>query len=297
MKTIRPQARHPAKAFTAVELLVSIAAVVLLCCLIVPVLARAKQSPQAALCLSNQRQLMQAALMYVEDNGGLWFPNQPNGANPAQKDWVTSNFNFNANNPDNTNLSLLTNPNSDFFARYIKSPQIFHCPGDQSFVLGEGRRVRSVSANHAVGTIWLSGSCYRTGDPVTGQWLTGTLNDCTAFYRCYGKTSDMVNPKPAQLFIFADEHANSINDNALAVEIAQTGFGARWIDLPAMYHNGAAGISFADGHVEMHRWVGSLANWPVSWNGSNPPPFPVIQTIADIQDISWLQQRTSALNQ
>jgi len=32
---------------------------------------------------------------------------------------------------------------------------------------------------------------------------------------------------------------------------------AQIIDFPASYHNGAAGLSFADGHSEVHRWVGS----------------------------------------
>jgi len=28
------------------------------------------------------------------------------------------------------------------------------------------------------------------------------------------------------------------------------------IDFPASFHNGAAGFSFADGHAEIHRWIG-----------------------------------------
>jgi prepilin-type processing-associated H-X9-DG protein len=29
-----------------------------------------------------------------------------------------------------------------------------------------------------------------------------------------------------------------------------------WIDFPAVYHNGAGGLSFADGHAEVHKWKG-----------------------------------------
>ena len=31
------------------------------------------------------------------------------------------------------------------------------------------------------------------------------------------------------------------------------------VDYPGNYHDGAAGISFADGHTEMHRWVDAFA--------------------------------------
>jgi prepilin-type processing-associated H-X9-DG protein len=49
-----------------------------------------------------------------------------------------------------------------------------------------------------------------------------------------------------------------------------------WEDLPASYHNGAAGFSFADGHSETHPWMdpGTLA--PVTTveaqsGGADPP--------------------------
>jgi prepilin-type processing-associated H-X9-DG protein len=29
------------------------------------------------------------------------------------------------------------------------------------------------------------------------------------------------------------------------------------IDVPASHHNGAAGLSFADGHAEVHKWLDS----------------------------------------
>lgn len=291
---------HPAaKAFTLVELLAIIAVVALLACVVVPALARAKQSPQTALCLSNHKQLILAALMYVEDDGGLWFPNQSSGQT-GERDWVTDIENFTAGNPNNYDLRVLSNPGTNFFANYIKSPRIFHCPGDQSRV-PEGPRIRSVSANAAVGTVWNGAelSCpLKRGDPVTGQWLSGFLTDCNNTFRRYAKTSDMVAPAPAQLFVFLDEHANSINDSEFEVQVANTNIGADWIDIPASYHNGAVGISFADGHVEMHKWIGTaVPNVPISWTGSGGGGLPVVANLQDVQDIRWLQRRTSALNQ
>jgi prepilin-type processing-associated H-X9-DG protein len=50
-----------------------------------------------------------------------------------------------------------------------------------------------------------------------------------------------------------DENPTSINDGSF-ISDTDSGF-QEWIDYPATYHNNASGITFADGHVEIHRWV------------------------------------------
>jgi prepilin-type processing-associated H-X9-DG protein len=37
---------------------------------------------------------------------------------------------------------------------------------------------------------------------------------------------------------------------------------AQIIDMPASFHNGACGFSFADGHSEIHKWLGSTIKPP-----------------------------------
>ena len=61
-----------------------------------------------------------------------------------------------------------------------------------------------------------------------------------------------------------------------------------WVDLPASYHNGAGGISFADGHSEIHKWLDASTKR-------------VIQRVdftglaaGNSRDIDWLQRRTFA---
>ena len=64
-----------------------------------------------------------------------------------------------------------------------------------------------------------------------------------------------------------DEHPDSINDAACAVKMAKFGAtSAQIIDFPASYHNGACGLSFADGHSEIHKWIGSKIKAPVKYN-------------------------------
>ena len=52
---------------------------------------------------------------------------------------------------------------------------------------------------------------------------------------------------------FLDEHCDTINDESFFVNRLDD---YQWGNLPASYHNGAGeSLSFADGHMESHRWV------------------------------------------
>ncbi len=58
-------------------------------------------------------------------------------------------------------------------------------------------------------------------------------------------------------------------------------------DMPGSYHNGAGGLSFADGHAEIKRWLDGRTTPPLEQLTRGPAPSP--RNV----DISWLQQRAT----
>ena len=100
-------------------------------------------------------------------------------------------------------------------------------------------------------------------------------------WRVYSKLSTIAIP--AKTWVLVDEHPDSINDAACAVQMAKPGAAsAQIIDFPASYHNGACGLSFADGHSEIHKWIGSKIKAPVKYNGSLPLNVPAGDSKNDI---------------
>lgn len=56
--------------FTLIELIIVVAIMMILCSLLLPALGNARQMARTGVCLSNQRQIGQAVMMYTDDNGG-----------------------------------------------------------------------------------------------------------------------------------------------------------------------------------------------------------------------------------
>ncbi|MGV3773725.1 MAG: hypothetical protein ACO1QB_12545, partial [Verrucomicrobiales bacterium] len=62
-----------------------------------------------------------------------------------------------------------------------------------------------------------------------------------------------------------DEHPDSLNfgDFAVAMNDGAPPASIHIIDYPASSHNGAGGLSFADGHAEIHKWKDPRTVQPV----------------------------------
>ena len=111
-------------------------------------------------------------------------------------------------------------------------------------------------------------------------------------WRVYLKESEMVDPGSARTFLLLDMREDSIDVGNFATDMrgwpdkpAQTGF----YDFPASYHNRAGGLSFADGHSEIKRWLDPRTMPPLVKGGFVPD---VIASPRN-KDIVWLQERAT----
>ena len=77
-------------------------------------------------------------------------------------------------------------------------------------------------------------------------------------------------PKPSQIFVFIEEHPDSINDGYfLNMPDSQT-----WFDLPASCRNSSVNLSFTDCHVETHHWLYASTKKPARRSAAARVPCP-----------------------
>jgi prepilin-type N-terminal cleavage/methylation domain-containing protein/prepilin-type processing-associated H-X9-DG protein len=229
------------RGFTLIELLVVIAIIAILAAMLLPVLSKARMQAWRSQSANNVRQLQLGALMYASDNNGVLLPNAPyTPLFPGSKEWVDvstmSYIEGMGNEVGNTNITLYTDA---LLAPFLTGETtVYKSPGD-ILPSTDGPRIRSYSMNGQMGCIYLVADGFND-DPPALQ---------------YSRESQLKAPiVPSQGFVFCEENPYSINDGFL--EIGSVPGKPMWgfPDVPAAYLGGACAFSFADGHVEIHKW-------------------------------------------
>jgi hypothetical protein len=94
-------------------------------------------------------------------------------------------------------------------------------------------------------------------------------------------------PQPADIFVFLDEHPDSIDDGYFV----NRAYNRQWHDLPASYHDRGACFSFADGHSEVHHWRSPTTAPPPLQEAAGLPkrlPTSPQAAAAELADFYWV---------
>jgi prepilin-type N-terminal cleavage/methylation domain-containing protein/prepilin-type processing-associated H-X9-DG protein len=234
--------------FTLIELLVVIAIIAILAAILFPVFAQAREKARQTSCLSNEKQIGLALLMYLQDYEEA-LPAPDWGAVPAG---YTGPFTAFAWKSKETKAS---GPNMpcwlDVFQPYVKNLDVAHCPSDPSGTPKDA-----------------------TGAAYVGKPLSYALN--TFFYNTPEGKFFGTNYKGGAIYARMPNPASKIY-----VAEVQSDQGTELVNpsrpLGLKRHSLGGNYLYADGHAKYHRmpnWSTASADWSDPVVAATKQPYP-----------------------
>ncbi len=223
-------------AFTLIELLVVIAIIAILAAILFPVFAQAREKARQTVCLSNEKQIALAALMYAQDYDETW-PIVGSAIGSA-----TTLNKVNGNGQPFNGWSLVMLP-------YIKNRQVFLCPSMPHTFEGGGFCApfngQPITNNYSYN--WFLGSDGSYGTPGDGDY--GSSPDGTITWNHPISDAGIVQPSNTVAFL----HSNSVPPYGFT-------WGCQYVEIETpdfinkvrmrVVHEDGDNLTFADGHAK-----------------------------------------------
>ncbi|MCH8218465.1 MAG: type II secretion system protein [Planctomycetes bacterium] len=268
------------KAFTLIELLVVIAIIAVLMAVLMPSLQAAKRLASSSACLSNEKTLLTAWIMYTDDFDGklvgngacyddghdrtpwVYRPKNPNGGNLAN----------NPAPPDITMEDRFRGIRAGALWKYVEDVGAYHCPGDnrKSTQAPPRDSWRSYSISYGFGKNYGRG------------------------YRPYESMSEIKQGGLYYVFVEEEHNGSRYGENEggwhlLGVEDPRHPSAWQFYDPLASYHLKSSTFGFADGHADRRRWMDKRTLEFIETNKTMAGTHSGIATPSpDNEDLRWL---------
>jgi prepilin-type N-terminal cleavage/methylation domain-containing protein len=241
-----PRARRQASpiidrhGFTLIELLVVIAVIAILIAILIPVVNRARELGQRAVCLSNLRQLTLAWNLYADDNDRKLVSGVPGVARAGPqylKGWIGEAFLYNVDRS-----AAIAAPDKGALWPYLRTIDIYHCPR------GFGRNFLTYGVVASMnGSNGVEGTFIRGTDPLTLTNRGVRVGKTTLFVT---RLTDIVVPGLSERAVFVD-CGGPVGGFLISYLYSKWSRGSP----PPVHHANGMTISFADTHAEYWKWI------------------------------------------